>query len=380
MERDNILVFSHEKLYYILILMLILPAAAQHSQVLSPISQSINGFLNAICFLLLLLIVYTSRMTKKQFVLLGFACILGLLIFILLGRTFFLFYTILLIFSKDKSIDRIYKMFIWPIGIVFCFNILCTIYFAIFDRGNLYIRIMPNNSKPQLDLSCGGHPNHASLFFVVLAMLIIYKKWENLKFMHWCMLGILSVAVYTFIGSEAVFFPLLSLILWLLRKKDLAKNTLGFVIQYGILIFLCFSLIEIWVLSIPSLAPFAQWLNDMSTGRFMLTQKVLDYYPPTFLGADVKFGMLKLTPTEDIFLYADNAYVNMLVNDGAIYLVLLEGILYKVAKYLNFRELVMILLLMVYGIAETSMLSYLSMFPLLCAVCKYYERKKAISV
>ena len=68
--------------------------------------------------------------------------------------------------------------------------------------------------RPQLDLSCGGHPNHAACLFVFITCIFFYLHIEELKKRYFIGLILMTIIMYIIIGSEALFVIFLLPIIW----------------------------------------------------------------------------------------------------------------------------------------------------------------------
>ena len=367
----------HRLVYYIIIVVLTFDSAVRNSQVLYPIYQSIESIIPIFMLILAFLVILTGKIRQNKLILAAVMFFLGSVIFLRLGRTFFIYFTLVIIFAPGKDLDTVARLMLKIMGGVFGFNVLSTIYFFIFDHSSLYVRRALNEPRPQLDLSCGGHPNHAACFYVFILCLIVYLYWDKLTFKFWILTSLLCGIVYFLIGSVAVFLVAVLLLVWVFRKNSAFIKIAAKAIKCGIPIIIFISLISVWAKYVPGGLLIDKWLNVMSSGRFQLSMKVLDYYALTFLGADTEFGHFMVNFNQDLYLYADNAYIYMLVNSGAIYLFILWGIFYRAADVLKVDEVAICIVYLCYGLAESNILSFTCLFPVIVAV---YARERKLSI
>ena len=358
----------HNLSYYSLLGLLIFDSAIRNSQVLFSVYQKVEQIFTIIILAIILVTIINAQLKLSEFFILSFMVIIGILIYIRLGRMLFLYLTIILVFSEGKDLDKIGYLMLKILGGIFGFNLLCTIYFFLFDRGSLYIRIALQETRPQLDLSCGGHPNHAACFFVLLICIISYLYWERISVRYWMIISMLTIIIYYLIGSDAVFATFLLFAIWLIRNNVQFIYIFRKFIKFGIPIILVISLIFLWAQYIPGGTVMANWLNDISSGRFQLSVEAINRYPITFLGANTEFGHIEIGFNDSQYIYADNAYVYMLINSGIIYLILLTGILLQSADWLESKSVAVLVVYLCYGLAESNILSFNCLFPILVAV------------
>lgn len=363
--------------YYTLMFLFAFDSAVQNSQVLYPLYQLIEQWVTVLIILLMLVVLLTAPLKRKSMPLLISMGIIGLFIYIRLGRMLFLYLTIILFFVIDKDIRKVGRLIWKALSIVFGFNILCTIYFLIFDRNSLFVRISLLEPRPQLDFSCGGHPNHAACFYVFLVSFFCYLNWDTLKARHFWGLSILTAIIYFLIGSEAVVVVFILLAVWILQCNLRTIDNLRKIIKLGIPFALVFSLILLWSKYIPGIGILAQWLNDISSGRFGLSIEAINRYPLTLFGANTDFGHLQ-SGFEKVYVYADNAYIYMLINGGIVYLILLGLIFFQSASKLDTKAIAIILVYLCYGFAESNILSFMCIFPVLLAVHSRWSKDKNV--
>lgn len=371
---DTLKLRNHNIAYYTLLALLTIDSAIRNSQVLYPIYQMFEQAVIILIVVLMFGVICTARMKKVQFVLLMIMEMFGVLIYLKLGRMFFLYLINILFFCADKDIEKTGRIMLRILSGIFSFNIICTVYFWIFDRSKLYIRTSILEPRPQLDLSCGGHPNHAACLFVFITCIFFYLHIEELKKRYFIGLILMTIIMYIIIGSEALFVIFLLPIIWNYKDNKTVMTVLRKIVKYGIPIILAVSLILMWSSYIPGLSNVAEWMNNVSSGRFGLSIEAMNRYPLTFLGANTEFGHLQIRG-EDIYVYADNAYVYMLINAGIIYLVFLGVILFLTAQTLEIKEIVIILVYLGYGLAESNILSFTCIFPLIVAVHSRWGQK-----
>lgn len=176
---------------------------------------------------LMLGVICTARMKKVQFILLMIMEMFGVLIYLKLGRMFFLYLINTLFFVLiRKDIYKTGRIMLRILSGIFGFNIICTLYFLIFDRSKLYMRTSILELRPQLDLSCGGHPNHAACLFVFITCIFFYLHIEKLKKKYFIGLILMTIVMYIIIGSEALFVIFLLPIIWNFKDNKTVMTVL----------------------------------------------------------------------------------------------------------------------------------------------------------
>lgn len=364
---------THEKWYYIFTFIMVFWTASSYSQVLKPLIEKTSLLWTIVSFVAMLAVIATStKVSLTQLVCLFVFGVFGALIYLMLGRTAFLYLTVLFVYSKGKDPDKICNLMLKTLAAIFLFNVLCTGYFLVFNRSQLYIRSAIHETRLQLDLSCGGHPNHAAALWNAIVMLWSYTNWEKITFRHWTWVLVLTGIIYICIGSEAIAAIFLLFLFWLLRKNQIIFNVLKTIVKYGVIIMIVFSLLYVWISNVPFLHEFAVWLNEMSTGRFALGARALELYGTSWLGANNEFGQLVIGGLEE-YVYADNAYIYMMVNQGMIYLVAIQLIVFFSAKWLDYKATALLMVLLCFGLAETNMTSYIMIFPMINAMIEIFR-------
>lgn len=364
--------YTHEEIYLFFVFVLVFRAVSMYSQVLKIYMDKIDFIWTLLSFGVAIMIILTARTINLiQFWVLSFCCGLGVIVYILHGWSQLIFLTILFVYSKGKDPHKIASIIFKTLVTVFVFNILCTVYFILFDQSNLYIRNSFHESRPQLDLSCGGHPNHTACIWNAIMMLYFYKKWNCLNKVNLIIILITTGILYVFVGSDALFLVVGMTMLYIIRNNKTIKKVLSIFVKYSMLILLGFSLIYKWVSKVPFLYGFANWINTLSTGRFLLSSTAIDRYGVTVLGKTVEMGLIKTNGVTE-YLYVDNSYVYMLISQGIIYILLLQLLLFVGSKYLDFKSLSIVSVLLLYGLIETSMTNYIMIFPFLnVMICIY---------
>lgn len=178
----------------------------------------------------------------------------------------------------------------------------------------------------------------------------------------------MTVILYYFIGSEAGFIVMVLFVVWKTQTNLQIKQNLRVIVKFGVPIAVMISLIFMWAQYIPGGTMVAEWLNDISSGRFQLSIEAMNRYPLTFLGAATEFGHISNGLMETSYVYADNAYVYMLINSGIIYLLILGIVFMRSAEKMDSKSVAVSLVYLCYGLAESDILSFTCLFPVLVAV------------
>ena len=97
----------HNLSYYSLLGLLIFDSAIRNSQVLFSVYQKVEQIFTIIILAIILVTIINAQLKLSEFFILSFMVIIGILIYIRLGRMLFLYLTIILVFSEGKDLDKI---------------------------------------------------------------------------------------------------------------------------------------------------------------------------------------------------------------------------------------------------------------------------------
>ncbi|AYE33883.1 hypothetical protein [Clostridium septicum] len=295
--------------------------------------------------------VLSQGYTRRELVIIFIFVTLGIVTLIFSKKITVLITIIAIVFAKNIPLNRL-------IEVVFKFKILTFIVTIILSllgiiENNKSFRFMENGDVITRYSLGFPHANVTYLNFFIIVLLYLYIYYDKVKLRNYVVILFLSMLLYKITDSRTgIISVIISLIIPIvLKNKKIIKNA----ITRKIIIFLpviCggFSVFSGIYYSSGNLV--LQKINQALTGRIELASKFLSLYKIKPFGQVIIEG----SNLNGSYLRIDNGYISLLLAYGIvsfIVFIILETKLLK--KYMldeRYREILLIVSFLIYGITE----------------------------
>lgn len=328
-----------------------------------------------LCAILGFALVEISRicLTKDQLLILIAFMILGAYTATLIGSNVILYITLTTFLIKGKDCDRAIKIIFKITTFFFVLNFSVFLIKYLVAPGSL--ETMPILTGGVRYLLFYDHPNNAAREYIFIVYMFAYIYHDRLKIQHWIAAILGCFVVFYFTKSDAVWTVPVIFLIWAMRRNKIMEKIMHFLVKYGVPLFTVLSFAMIWSAKIPFLNNFFSFINVLATNRLTSNVRAFNMYGLTWLGQASKFGAeFEYMGRTYGWIYADNMYLYMIIHVGTVYLLIMAFIFWKSSKYLNFRQMLPIVALLIFGSFENRVLSINVYFTLLIAVSAIYNR------
>ncbi len=225
-----------------------------------------------------------------------------------------------------------------------------------------------------------GYANMSSKFFVSITLMYLYLKKENIKIRNIVILFLLNYVLYVLTDTRMSFILSTIILLGALVLKDIEKHKcikklLYFITPYCAIICAVFTYFGTLMYSHYRILDI---LNTLINQRFRLGLEALRNYGvsllgkniPDFVGPKEKYDNPAL-----IYNYVDSSYVQLLIKNGLIFMVIVFILFWllgkKVVKEQDNYMLFMVIVISIHSIIEPGLLR-LSYYPFLIYFSQFF--------
>ncbi len=280
--------------------------------------------------------------------------------------TAFLTLIIVIISMKNIEIKRIVKILFAFNLIVLAIHISMYIIYLLLDSSSLNFLVRNTLEGQVIRYSFFfNHPNVFAMYVFWTVAMYYYLYFDKIKNMSYFLTIILSICIYVFPNSKTSALAILILLILIFLKKKNIKMPSA---KYIFIIVLIFSIVSIFFIQ----NSFIMKINEALSGRITLGKIIFDNYGINLFGADVTKGVEETVVNDKYYTnikIIDSVYYTLLLNYGIvallIYTYLILGAIKSVDKQGDDIEKVFIIMLIIYGISETTCLSPEIAFPVL---------------
>lgn len=361
---------NERRIYYCFVFLSALSESMEASRIFYGFFSAIKLIILPFQIILLFLLALNAKGRPRYWVFLSVLLLVGLYTYIVLGA-----WTIFLIaacfFSRDKDIRKTAKAILFPTAFIFVWNYLYFVWLYYTNRGALDILTSLGFVRYYIFY---GHPNNAMRYFLFIAVLYVFLRWNRIRLIEWIVIGLLAFSVYFYTVSAAVWVLALLLVLWIGKSFKPFCTFATWFSKHGVLLCIVLSLLPLLMDRLPVINPLYTWLDIISTGRFSSLSRAINLYGITVLGTNTEFGNAVMANGYPVL--SDNAYVFTLVHEGVIYLVAIAAILLYSAKKLDYKSKCCITVFLLYALVENSVFNMVSMFPVIAAAFIITAKKR----
>lgn len=295
--------------------------------------------------------VLSQGYTRRELGIIFIFVTLGIVTLIFSKKITILITIIAIVFAKNIPLNRL-------IEVVFKFKILAFIVTIVLSllgiiENNKSFRFMENGDVITRYALGFPHANVTYLNFFIIVLLYLYIYYDKVKLRNYVVILFLSMLLYKITDSRTgIISVIISLIIpVVLKNKKIIKN----VITRKIIIFLpiiCggFSVFSGIYYSSGNLV--LQKINQALTGRIELASKFLSLYKVKPFGQVIVEG----SNLNGSYLRIDNGYISLLLAYGIIsfmvFIILETKLLKKYMLEERYREILLIVSFLIYGITE----------------------------
>lgn len=356
-------------IYYTNIILILLNNWITETKILFNIYENFKIWIILSICLLSLIQVLITRYKLKENIFLLIILILCIYTSYKINNTWLIYLFISAVFSKDKDINIIMQIISNSLILFFSINFISFLIMYFFYSDNLLVLYTANKIRWNINFLS---PNNASRYLIFLTLSYFYKTYRKNEYLKWIFLFFISGIVYIFTKSEALLIIPLIFILKMSKNNQIINylvdkfSKVGFFILWGI------SYISILI---PN-SKIIIFLDKLSTGRFKLGLRAIEYYGKSFFGNNVSLGSYMNINDSFVYMGIDNAYLYFMVKNGIIYLVIIGILFFKSNSKLDYKSKVCISIYCIYCLFENSILSPSSFFPIIIAVNSIFNNSK----
>ena len=216
------------------------------------------------------------------------------------------------------------------------------------------------------------HPNNAAMFWLWHLMEYAYVFFDKMKKKNYVYIVGAGFLIWSLTKSDVFLFSILLLLMFMLMKRvNLINKLLRILSKYG---FGAATVVFILLLFLRN-TYFYKILDALTTGRLEMNAKAYKYFGFSLLGQEymssnwVEYGGNVLG-----YMVLDNFYMRTLIQIGVFYMLLIILGTYLYAKCFSYKQMVCIVILMFYAVAEHYAGNVFIAFPLL--IVGYYAMNK----
>lgn len=327
----------------------------------------------AVYLLCIILTILFSKFKTRSFLLCFLILALSTVIMLTSGNRMVFFLALLMMTFYGRSEEWLLKTSFVATALVLFVVVLLSQIGIIED----YIRIDAAASGERIRHFLGfSWATYAAIFFFFLVLEYIALKKGKLRFWEYVLFVLLDFWLFMQTNTRLAFLiTLVMLTFFLIFGKRLHK--VRYVHLYDIF------LIVPWIVAGGSIALHAMYnpasalwirLNDLLSGRLSLGQQALADYPITLFGQHIEWVGWDMGKTMNgAYNYVDCSYLQILLQEGVIYLVVILLLLTLIIKYAINRKkyyLVWIItFMMLLSITEPWMIASIAVNPFLLCLC-----------
>lgn len=284
---------------------------------------------------------------------------IGVYNYFLIGSAWILYAILIILFSRGRSIIKFMKMTYKIMLLIFIVNIIVFAFRYIFfpdDLVTVYTEIGKKYSMSFLSA------NEAARNWIYLVFLWHFLHQKTTIF-HWIIIAIISMIMYHFTQSDAIFFILILFLLHSFRTVLIIRKYICFYSRYAFTIFALGSFILAYLRH-----PLILILDKMFfTGRLSQIVVALNIYGLSWFGNPIDTFSLHTYEEETRPLFLDSGYGFMMIKTGMIFLFLIASVFIFSRTYRSYKLSICTLLYAMMTLAENNMLHPTAIFPIVLA-------------
>ena len=277
---------------------------------------------------------------------------------------------LVIIASKNIEIKKIIKnLFLFS---VFTITMLIIFYIITYIFNVETLKFMIRKSGDVVKVRYTFFYNHANVFASHICwvyFMYMYLRYDKLSWASYLNLILLAIFIYIFPNSRTTAIIMLSILLIKYVFDHFSKNKIVTFVEKNIWI-ICM-IISIILLIFYSDSSFVQKLNGLFTGRISLGYTTYKLFGIKLLGQQLPLGeAIELSQFDWIMSYAlDNWYYRLIFSYGIIITLMYAYFFIKMTRKQfickNYKNLVFITMLCIFGLCETMPANILMAFPLI---------------
>lgn len=255
------------------------------------------------------------------------------------------------------------------IGMMLVSNfIIFTIRYVFFPDS---LEIITSRNLMRYDINFSS-PNEAAKMLIIYVLLLFMSQKKNIPYKLWIGIFLIAIIFYHLTYSDSLICLAVIFLFDQLKKnkkiRSLTKILGRWCLPFG-------GFISIIMVSFhPNFI--TATINELSTGRVSLIKNCLEYYGVSLWGQSVALpGWKIMKDGTSKLLVCDNTYWNIIIHYGAIYILLLLILVVVVSKYLTYELSVSLIMFTFLALVYDSMLSPLSVFPLVLSYMIYIHNR-----
>lgn len=211
------------------------------------------------------------------------------------------------------------------------------------------------------------HPNTCASTLILIALELMYIKYENFKLRHWFLVVSILAFISIFCAARTSMFAFVIVCIWflLVQNKKIYTGIVKklcesiFVPLYPIMFAVSFILVELYRLNIP----FVKRVDAYMTHRLLFANYYLAEYGFSLFGQTISVvGSRDAALLGDSYVGLDMAFISMAIHSGVLYsilfIVLYTIIIYNLLKKEKYKELLFVFFFAFVGLASTAMLMF----------------------
>lgn len=258
---------------------------------------------------------YSRKYTKNQLLYILPLVVVSILVGLIGGQNYILYYLILTLGALNIPIDRMVRVTLKTVGIIFLITLLSAAVGLIENR----IFYREDGYTARLALGIQYPTDAASLIFYLYGMYLMIRH-QRLQRVDTFIGFILAFLTYLLTGTrlDAILLVVLSLIAVASRRQW--ANRLGTWLAWSVPIMALISLgLAAYYSDTDNLW---QFVDHLLSGRLRLGQQALESYPLTFFGQVIQMnGFGQFDPSKP-YNFIDSSYLQMLLRFGLAYTLL----------------------------------------------------------
>lgn len=338
--------------------------AMNSSTILRPVFFALKYL---ILVLILFCMVYLLIKTKETAIAWGgFAVIvlLGLNTARTLATNWVLYAAILAFLGRGQDLKRGARIVLQIMGSVFLLHTVTFLANFFFARDSLEYLAWHGETRYFLYYD---HPNNAAKYYVFICMLMIYCNSERIRKRTLLTMSILTVVIYFFTVSEAVFITWILIVLWYFRNRSWMKFFRNQFARYGMIMTAAVSACFAFSMKIPIISNFVLLFDIIGSGRFSNMYRTVQRYGITLFGQRVLLGNYEIVGGYDS-IYADNLTLYCMVCLGIVYIIIVCALFYKAADKLLTEEKIYFCMFIIFSLFENRVQGIDAYFTVIIAV------------
>ncbi len=217
------------------------------------------------------------------------------------------------------------------------------------------------------------HPNTCASTLTLLALELMYLKWEKFRLRHWVLVLVVLVFMDQFCAARTSIISFLAVCLWfvLVRKTKSSDGLFARVFRfaqvnlYSLMALVSFALVLVYRKG----SALGDKLNSVLTNRLYYGDLYLSEYGVSLFGQEIyTMGSRGAQASGASYSGLDMAFINMAVQWGAVYSVLFIALytvlIYHLLKNKRYKEMLFVLFFAIVGFSSTAMLTFYRNFSL----------------